>query len=352
MARAMVVTRGLPLSRSLETRVLRPGLLAVLLVVVAATPLRAHDPGLSALDVRIGASQIVATVSLADVDAAPLAPFPIDAIVLAADGIRLNNATQEIGPEPGGGVRVVLSFPRPAGAQLSVTSEVPGRLARGHRQLLSVHNEDGAVLAERMLDAAANTTVVTLAARPSTATTIAGEFFALGIHHIVTGYDHLLFLAAMLLVVGGLREAVAIITAFSAAHAVALVLATIGVLTIPAHVIEPLIAASVVWVGVENLVRPDVGRRWMPAFGFGLVHGLAFAGALSELGAAGSRGSLALRLGFFNAGIEAGQLAFAALALPLLWQARRWPVLASRTRTIGSVAVAVAGVYWLVARLA
>ncbi|MGH8310342.1 MAG: HupE/UreJ family protein, partial [Steroidobacteraceae bacterium] len=219
-----------------------------------------------------------------------------------------------------------------------------------HRQLLTIRADGGSIVAERMLDASVNRLVFELGEPPAGALEAAGRFFSLGIHHIVTGYDHLLFLAAMLLVVRRFREGVAIITAFSAAHAVALVLASLGFFTVPSQVVEPLIAASIVWVGVENLVRRNVTRRWVPAFGFGLIHGLAFASALSDFAAADSGGSLAVRLAFFNLGIEAGQLAFALLALPLLWHAARWPGLFSQARAAGSMGVAAAGTFWLIER--
>jgi ABC-type uncharacterized transport system permease subunit len=102
---------------------------------------------------------------------------------------------------------------------------------------------------------------------------------------------------------------------------------------------------------VENLLRRTTGNRWLPAFAFGLIHGLAFAGALAELGAGGSGASLAVRLGLFNMGIEAGQLAFALLTVPLICYARRTPHYLRLLQTAGSVCVALAGGYWLVERL-
>ncbi len=340
--------------------VLRRGFLTAAIVIASGleVSLFAHDPGLSALEIRVGRSDLVATLSLAEADARALgatgSAFPPlhSAVGVWADGIRLKGELQQIAPDATGGLRVTLRFPRGSGARLTITSGVPGLLARGHRELVSIRAESGTLLAERVLDAASNGLVVDIGTRPGGTAEMAGRFFSLGVRHIVSGYDHLLFLAAMLLVAKGLAEGAAIITAFSAAHALALVLAVAGVVSLPGHVVEPLIAASVVWVGVENLFRRRVARRWLPAFGFGVVHGLAFAGALSELGAAESGGSLAVRLAFFNLGIEAGQLAFGLLTVPLLWYARRWPLLAYRAQTAGSLSVAIAGAYWFITRLA
>jgi hydrogenase/urease accessory protein HupE len=341
-----------------RTRAFGPGLLATFLLL-ATEPTGAHDPGLSALDVRVGESGIVATLSLAEMDARALHPAH-DLVAVWFDGQPLQG---QIGVSSGSEsvpsrvrassdpvTTLEIKFPGGAGGRLAITSHVPAALARGHRQLVSVRTQDGTLLAEQMIDAAANTVVVAVGRDGSTIDT-ARRFFSLGLHHIVTGYDHLLFLTGLLLVVKGFRDAAAIVTAFTAAHAIVLGLAVVGAVKVPPQIVEPLIAASVIWVGVENLAGWNAAGRWAPAFGFGLVHGLAFAGALSELGIAADGESLALRLGFFNAGIEAGQLALSLVVVPLLSSARRWPAVALRAQTVGSVCVILAGAYWLVERV-
>jgi hypothetical protein len=174
-------------------------------------------------------------------------------------------------------------------------------------------------------------------------------FFRLGLEHILTGYDHLLFLAGLLLGGGGWLALLKIVTAFTLAHSLTLGLATLGLVSVPARVVEPLIAASIVWVAVENLVRRErVSRRWMIGFGFGLVHGLGFAEALQPL--ALPPWALARALLGFNLGVEAGQALVIGLAVPLALAARRapWQPLAARG---ASLAVALIGIVWLVERL-
>jgi hypothetical protein len=174
-------------------------------------------------------------------------------------------------------------------------------------------------------------------------------FFRLGIGHILGGYDHLLFLAALMLGGGGWLALLKIVTAFTIAHSLTLALATLGLVSIPARVVEPLIAASIVWVAVENLIRREgVSRRWMVSFAFGLVHGLGFADALHPL--ALPAWPLARALLGFNLGVEAGQTLVIMLAVPLvLWTHNAsWRPSAARA---ASLIVALVGAGWLVERL-
>jgi hydrogenase/urease accessory protein HupE len=175
------------------------------------------------------------------------------------------------------------------------------------------------------------------------------DFIKLGVEHIVTGYDHLLFLVALLATAKGLWSVVRIVTAFTVAHSVTLSLATFGIVTVPDRIVEPLIAASIVWVALENLLvnEPD-RRRWIWVFGFGLVHGFGFASALGELGLKGS--AIARALVGFNLGIEIGQLLFVALFMPMLTLMKRGRG-AVLTPRIASLAVVTVGTYWLGERL-
>ncbi len=175
------------------------------------------------------------------------------------------------------------------------------------------------------------------------------DFVRLGIEHILTGYDHLLFLLALLAVARDFWSVVKIVTAFTLAHSVTLTLAALGFVRIPDRIIEPLIAATIVWVALENLLAaaPD-RRRWMWSFGFGLVHGLAFASALDALELKGT--ALIPALVGFNAGVEIGQLVFVVIALPLLTllsQGRG----AQLTPRLASIAAAAIGTYWFFERV-
>jgi hypothetical protein len=174
-------------------------------------------------------------------------------------------------------------------------------------------------------------------------------FVAMGVEHIVGGIDHLLFLAALLALARGLWQTVKIVTAFTVAHSITLSLAALGLVHVPASIVEPLIAASIVWVAVENLVAPaGAGRRWLVAAVFGLVHGLGFASALTELDL--SREALVRALVGFNVGVELGQLAFVVVFLPpFIWASR--PHRLPRLPQILSAIVALVGAVWLVERL-
>jgi hypothetical protein len=148
---------------------------------------------------------------------------------------------------------------------------------------------------------------------------VAGAYLALGVEHILGGVDHLLFVLALILLVTGWKRLVATITAFTVAHSVTLAAATLGSVTVPGAPVEACIALSIVFVASEivraRLGHPGMAQRWpwLVAFAFGLLHGLGFAGALSEVGLPPN--AIPLALAFFNIGVELGQLAFIAIVL-------------------------------------
>jgi HupE / UreJ protein len=162
---------------------------------------------------------------------------------------------------------------------------------------------------------------------------MARRYVALGIEHILLGVDHLLFVFGLLLIVRGRWMLVKTITAFTLAHSVTLALATLGIVAVPARPVDAAIALSIVFLAAEILHirqgRPGLAARkpWLVAFAFGLLHGLGFAGALTQLGLPQSEIPLALL--FFNVGVEIGQLMFVATLLALAWALRqlqvRWP---------------------------
>jgi HupE / UreJ protein len=148
------------------------------------------------------------------------------------------------------------------------------------------------------------------------------SFFLLGVEHILSGYDHLLFLLGLLLRGGGWVSLAKIITAFTLAHSITLALAVLNLVVLPDRLIEAVIALSIAFVAAENLfLSPVVSRRWLVSFCFGLVHGFGFSAALRELGLP-SHGLL-LSLFGFNAGVEAGQALVVAVVLPLIVVLRR-----------------------------
>src|SRR5262249_19918028 len=176
----------------------------------------------------------------------------------------------------------------------------------------------GRVRASGMLDAAQAGFGIVLdsAASRLTGDRGPGEFLWMGIEHIATGYDHLAFLLGLLIVASTMRAVARLITSFTVAHSITLALATLDVIRLPALVVEPLIALSIVYVGVENLRGGDREGRWRLTFLFGLIHGCGFASALRDAGVGSAGPGVAMPLICFNLGVELGQLALAALVLP------------------------------------
>jgi hydrogenase/urease accessory protein HupE len=174
----------------------------------------------------------------------------------------------------------------------------------------------------------------------------------MGVKHIWTGYDHLLFLFGLLIVTRNFSSSVKIITCFTIAHSITLAVATLSLVQISSRIVEPLIAASIVYVGIENLLRGDDPKgRWLLTFAFGLIHGFGFASVLRELGVGADGRGIALPLVSFNLGVELGQVAIAALALPVIWQLRSRPQFVRQWVPACSVLVAVLGSYWFVQRV-
>ncbi len=184
------------------------------------------------------------------------------------------------------------------------------------------------------------------AGAPPTAT----GFFLLGVEHIATGYDHLLFLLALILCGGRLLELLKIITAFTIAHSLTLGAAALDLVTLPSTMVESVIALSIAYVAFENLYpRYAVSRRWAVSFLFGLVHGFGFSSVLKEIGL--PKDSLLLSLLNFNLGVEAGQLVAVAVIVPLLVWVRRTPFEARVVRLV-SLAVLAVGLGLFVERIA
>jgi hypothetical protein len=177
-----------------------------------------------------------------------------------------------------------------------------------------------------------------------------GAFLRMGVEHILTGYDHLLFLFGLILVGGRVRALVGVVTAFTLAHSVTLGLAALGVLTPPPRIVEPAIALSIAYVGVENFFVANAEKRWKITFPFGLVHGFGFAAALQEVDL--SRAQIPVALVSFNLGVELGQLGVMATLLPLVLSARRNPWVEARGVPALSACVALAGLFWFVQRIA
>jgi hydrogenase/urease accessory protein HupE len=256
-------------------------------------------------------------------------------------GVRLEQA---------GALAFQIAFDRGEGSRIRIRSTAIRSFARGHREYLSVVGERGNKLGEKMLDTATAELDLVLDTGSAAQEGSLLQFLVLGIEHILTGYDHLVFLVGLLLAGAGLRDAVKIITSFTAAHSITLALSTFNLVRIPPAVVEPLIAASIIYVGLENILRRDLAGRWLLTFGFGLIHGVGFASALRELGI-GSGAAAALPLVSFNAGVEMGQLAIAIVVLPMIWKFRKRPLFVMRLVPACSILISIAGGFWLVERL-
>jgi hypothetical protein len=190
------------------------------------------------------------------------------------------------------------------------------------------------------------------------------EYVREGVWHIWIGFDHILFLLALLLPAVGIRrqnqwQAVAafkpalwdvlkIVTAFTVAHSITLSLATLGFINLPSRWVESIIAASVVIAALNNIFPFFPERRWFIAFLFGLIHGFGFATVLADLGLPSS--AMALALVGFNVGVEAGQLAIVAVFLPLAFSLRHTWFYRRIVLIGGSIAIAVLAMIWLTER--
>jgi hypothetical protein len=185
----------------------------------------------------------------------------------------------------------------------------------------------------------------------------AKRYTGLGIEHILLGIDHLLFVLALLLIVQGPWMLVKTITAFTVAHSITLGLATLGFVNASPRPVEAAIALSIVFLCVE-IVHAHRGRMgvtcrypWVVAFAFGLLHGLGFAGALSEIGLPPSE--IPLVLLFFNIGVEIGQLMFVASVLVLAWVINRVRIDGEMwTRVVPAYVIGTLATFWFLQRLA
>jgi hydrogenase/urease accessory protein HupE len=218
-----------------------------------------------------------------------------------------------------------------------------------HQTFVNIY-EEGELRQQAIFNAAADEHTYYLGTTQG-AVEVMKVFIPSGIHHIMIGPDHILFLVGLLLLGGTWMALVRIVTAFTIGHSITLSLAALNVVTPPASVIEPAIALSIVFVGADNLVRGDGRdlRAWV-ALVFGLVHGFGFANVLREFGLPPE--ALGWSLFSFNLGVEIGQLAIVALVAGALAGIRRYSDrLRLRVAVAGSLVVIAAGTYWFVERV-
>lgn len=235
-----------------------------------------------------------------------------------------------------------------AGAQVGIA----GMDAAFTDALLRIAPLGRAVQAERLTPTHAHAIVATVPDRWE----VARSYFVLGIEHILTGYDHLLFVVSLVLLLGQLWTVVRAATAFTVAHSLTLAGTTLGLVGLAQAPVEALIALSIVFLAVEIVKRragaPRLSERipWVVAFCFGLIHGFGFAGALREIGL--PEGDAPTALVTFNLGVEAGQLLIVAAMLALIGMVRRLApaALASATR-FAAYGIGITASYWFVERM-
>ena len=276
-------------------------------------------------------------------------------IAVAFDNVRTNPAmsidvtrSADVGGVPG--ATLILTGPRPADAG-SLTWSYGWTFAS---YALRVQTRDGGEPAIQWLEGGDTSTPVSLAALtpPSSRLNLVLRYVALGFTHILpTGLDHVLFVLGVFLLSRRWKPILMQVSAFTIAHSITLALSIYGIVSLPASVVEPLIAFSIAYIAIENLVLSEM-RPWRVGlvFGFGLLHGLGFAGALRDVGL--PRSEFVTALVGFNAGVELGQLAIigaAFLAVGYWYGDRTW----YRRRIVmpASACIACMGVFWTLQRL-
>jgi hydrogenase/urease accessory protein HupE len=358
---------------------------ALLLLGFSDSVVRAHDAGLSVVEVRTRADTLELSVSYALADVQRMLPpsvrlgtdsssHTIEAAQAELDQLAslLWDVHVDDRPLVPNDVRIAFTpsdnlgfhfiYPRPEAGMVVFRSANLGALPSTHRELFRFFDEKGRSRKECTLNAtdnAASVSMKAIAVEPvATSETnppvkpAFRDFFVLGIEHIWTGYDHLLFLFGLLIVCRSFRSIIAIISCFTLAHSITLGLAALDIVNVPSWLVEPLIAGSIVFVGVENLLRRGAeprGRGWL-AFGFGLIHGFGFASVLRDLGVGANGGEIALPLLSFNLGVETGQVCVAAVVLPVLARLFRSDTVRRRCVPAASTVIASAGFYWLIER--
>ena len=353
-------------------------LLPVLALLAGASAASAHPAPFSYLDLRIGDAVIEGALVVHIIDVAHdlniaspekllerstaygnldrLTALIAQRLVLVPSGVEGLTAGQpltiqwgdvDVLPERQG---IQLHFrihtPRPATLGIHALMFPYDRL---HQTFVNVY-EDGALRQQFVLSADnADRTYYTGTTQGAIA--VIRTFVPAGIHHILIGPDHILFLIGLLLLGGGWKALLKIVTAFTLGHSITLSLAALNILTPPPTIIEPAIALSIVFVGADNLVRGG-GRdvRALIALTFGLVHGFGFANVLREFGL--PREALGWSLFSFNVGVEIGQLFIVLLvATALALVRRRSETIGMRVAFAGSLVVIAAGTYWFVQRV-
>ncbi len=316
---------------------------ALLFCVGMATQEAAAHSGASTgfASITLSANTARYTLTLAQIPPGPLAsrmhadtasPDYPQLLAAVRSGVRISNDGLNCAPSEGQvtapgandpGIKLTLDFVcTQALRKVTIHDETMEDLGKDHHTLAMIVWTGGSQ--QFAFGADARETQITLGGTQATARG-AGSFYPLGIEHILTGYDHLVFLLALILRGGNIWSLLKIITAFTLAHSVTLALAALNIVVMPERLIEATIALSIAYVAAENLfLKQTISHRWAVSFLFGLVHGFGFSNVLRELGLPSE--GLAWSLLNFNLGVETGQAVAVLIAVPvLIWLRRfRW----------------------------
>jgi len=322
----------------------------ILVFALAARPVAAHQTSVKYVTVVVTGARLDVTVKVAPTDVTEPLHLPNDARPTATDAagapevapyvarwlaIAADDQPCTAGPptaRPDADARfVVVAFSATCAVPpTTLTLDFAAFFAVDTRHVAIVHlSSPGSEPADAIVRAS-DTPLVLRLDHPTTGF---AAWIGAGIAHIWQGVDHIAFLLALLLVVmlararapidwelrtplSALRRTAGVVTAFTVGHSISLALASLGIVTLPGRFVECAIAASIVYTAAEDIVRPAPRGRFVIAFAFGLVHGLGFASVLAELL---PPSHIAIPLVGFNAGVEVGQLAIVALALPVLF---------------------------------
>ena len=301
------------------------------------------------------ATGLVRPAALTEASAIIVAYVERHTTVLGEDGVSCRPGAAGVASDDDGLVVRVPWFCVGVADPLRYRSTVLIDVSPDARQVVLIGT--GTDAAQDLLDAGRTETALTAAPTPSLVQ-VSRRYLEAGTAHIFLGYDHIAFLAAVVLWARRLWPVVKVVTAFTVAHSITLSLAALDIVQIPSAIIEPAIAASIVYVAAENFLSRDVEKRWRDAFGFGLIHGFGFASALQEFGL--PRSELVPALASFNIGVELGQIAIVSLVVPALFGMDRLlasdrgvaarPIRPAPAVYAISAVIIVLGSYWFLAR--
>ena len=359
--------------KALKVPLLGRAVWSLLLLCCLAPAVRAHPIPFSYLDLRLNAGQIEGTLVAHIVDLAhdlnleppgllldskiaaskkdEIAELVKSRLVLSADGQRLDFELLSVSPIADRQALTcelrINSYAKPAALRIQC---LLFPYDPEHQTFLNVYDEEK--LAHQEILTSDHQVYVFRPGESQDWLSVLREFIPAGMYHIFAGPDHVLFIIGLLLMGGSMLRLLSIVTAFTIAHSITLTLAALNVIDPSPRLIEPAIALSIMYVGIDNLMVGKSGRdvrAWL-AFFFGLIHGFGFASVLREFGL--PRQALGWSLFSFNFGVEVGQACIVLVVASLLAVVRkRNQAIATWVMRVGSVCVILAGAFWFVQRV-